>query len=128
MEKKITKKEMFASIITIVEATEATNKEELVNFLKHEIELLEKRSSRTTPTKTQKENEGILQDILTSLAAIGSKVTVTELQSKAPALEGLSNQKISSLLAKLVKDGSVERVMEKKKAYFFLAESNPVEE
>lgn len=126
MEKKITKKEMFASVITVVEATEATNKEELVTFLKHEIELLEKRSSRTT--KTQKENEGILTDILTSLAAIGSKVTVTELQAKAPALAGLSNQKISSLLAKLVKDGSVERVMEKKKVYFFLAESNPVEE
>lgn len=126
MEKKITKKEMFASIITVIEATEVANKEEMVAFLKHEIELLEKRSSRTT--KTQKENEGILTDILTSLAAIGSKVTVTELQAKAPALAGLSNQKISSLLAKLVKDGSVERVMEKKKVYFFLAESNPVEE
>lgn len=128
MEKKITKKEMFASVITVVEATEVANKEEMVAFLKHEIELLEKRSSRTTPTKTQKENEGILTDILTSLASIGSKVTVTELQAKASALAGLSNQKISSLLAKLVKDGSVERVMEKKKAYFFLAESNPVEE
>lgn len=128
MEKKITKKEMFASVITVVEATEATNKEELVTFLQHEIELLERRSSRATLTKTQRENEGILQDIFIALAAIDSKVTVTELQSKAHTLAGLSNQKISSLLAKLVKDGFVERVVEKKKAYFFIPESNPVEE
>ena len=44
MEKKMTKKEMFAMIMEVEGVKE---NEEMVNFLKHEIELLDNRNSKS---------------------------------------------------------------------------------
>ena len=52
--KKMTKKEMFGEILKRV-----SDNTEMVEFLNHEIELLERKASKSTHTKTQKENEGI---------------------------------------------------------------------
>ena len=77
MEKKITKREMFATMKELfaenmsemfdVFGTEDTkvSGEDMVQFLDHEIELLSrKRSGKSKPTKTQLENEKLTEIVL----------------------------------------------------------------
>lgn len=82
---------------------------------------LAKRSSSKSLTKTQKENEVIMEKILETLSMMEGKVTVTELLTFG--IEGfeLTNQKVSALLKKLVDAGKVEKTMDGKKARFSLA-------
>ena len=82
---------------------------------------LAKRSTSKTPTKTQKENEVIMANIMTALADIGKPVTVTDLL--AHGIEGfeLTNQKTSALLRKLIESGKVVKTIEGKKAMFCIA-------
>ena len=48
--------------------------------------------------------------------------TITQLQEKVVELEGLSNQKVSALVAQMVKTEEVKRITDKKKSYFQIAE------
>ena len=100
--------------IDIVDNEEAMEK---LNALK---EQLIKRSSSKTPTKTQKENEGIMEVIINVLAEMSEPSTVTELITCNKGLENYSNQKISALLKKLVDNGRVEKTIDGKKAKFSL--------
>ena len=118
MEKKMTKKEMFAMVIEVVESVENENKEEMLGFLAHEVELLERKSSKSATTKTQLENEKLMAKLKEALAEIGKPATVTELM---PLVE-LSNQKISALLRIMKERGEVVKTIEKKKSFFSLAE------
>ena len=70
----MTKKEMFAHIATV-----NADNAEIVEFCNREIELLNNRKSSKTPTKTQKANEGIMDQIAIDLAEFEAPVTVTEL-------------------------------------------------
>ena len=82
---------------------------------------LAKRGTSKTPTKTQKENEGVMETILEVLADNGDRMTVTEMLAD-DRLNGYTNQKISALLRKLRDAKKVDKIMEKKKAYFTLVE------
>ena len=115
--KKMTKKDFFKELRGMVE-----DRQDLVNFIDHELELLERKSSKSAETKTQIENKGIMQDILTALKEIARPVTITELQSESETLKEFSNQKLSSLLKKLVESGQVKRIPDKKKTYFAIVE------
>ena len=113
----MTKKEMFVAIANVAEV--AAN-EEMVAFINHEIELLEKRGSgKKGLTKTQKENEEVKAVIAEVLAEIGDNATVTELLSHEE-LAGYTNQKISALLRQMKEKGLVDKTIEGKKAYFSL--------
>ena len=115
MERKITKKERFNQLLGIAEV--AIN-EELVAFIKHEIELLEKKSNGK-PTKTQQENETIMTKLYEELSQCESAVTITEFQKVSEFAGSLSNQKISALFKTMAeKRGSVEKTVIKGKAYF----------
>lgn len=112
-----TKKDMFNEILNSHDLTEAQR-----DFIKHEIELLDKKSAgNRKPTKTQVANEGIKADIVNSMVD-GERYTVTELIKSNEALADYSNQKISALVGQLVKDGKVVRSTEKGKTYFSLAD------
>lgn len=121
-EKRITKKEYFAMVAGVVEQANPTNKEELLAFINHEVELLEKKSSKSGQTKTQKENEGILKTIVECLATDRTPMTITELQGAYTELADFSNQKLSALMKKLVDNGTVTKTIDKKKSYFVLAD------
>lgn len=112
----MTKKEMFNLIATV-----NADNEEIVEFCNKEIELLEKRKGSKTPTKTQKANEGIMDSIEQTLSTLEGGVTVTELIASSEALAGLTNQKVSALLRKMIEAGRVEKTLKAKKAYFSLA-------
>ena len=121
MTKKITKKEMFTMVIATIEATEVENREEMVNFLNHEVELLEKKSSKSGTTKTQKENLVLMEQLKEALGEMTEAVTISEFQAKSThEVATLSNQKLSALLKKLVESGEVVKTVEKKKSYFAL--------
>ena len=122
MEKKITKKERFANLYAIVEQSNAENKADLLGFIDHEVELLEKKSSKTTMTATQKANLEVMETIKEVLADKPNS-TVSEL-IKDERLSAYTNQKISALLRLLGDDGTKEvvKTTDKKVSRFSLAE------
>ena len=122
MTKKMTKKEMFAVIAETIETMEVENKAEMLNFIDHEIELLNKKSGKSGQTKTQKENELFKEDLLKAFESMDRPVTISEFieQSTAPVAR-LSNQKLSALLNQLVKADKMVKTVEKKRSYFALA-------
>ena len=113
--KKMTKKDYFKEILEIVKENE-----DLTNFINHELELLDKKNSKSTMTKTQTENENIKKVIVNALTEIGTPVTITELQKKCVNLENYSNQKISALLKQLVDNEIVKKVVEKRVTRFYV--------
>ena len=121
---KVTKRERFEQIKALVK-----DNEELVAFIDHEIELLNKKNSRSgKPTKTQIENEAIKNTILDILQTTGKPMTVTQLLAN-DELDGLSNQRVSALLTQLRKADKVVRTVEKKVAFYSIKEeSEEVEE
>ena len=65
MTKKMTKKDYFNELKNIPAVAE---NEALMNFIDHEIELLEKKnSSEKKPTATQKANEGLKVNVATHI-------------------------------------------------------------
>lgn len=114
-EKKLIKKDYFNMLREIVISME---RQDLVDFIDNEIGLLNKKSSRTTLTQTQKENETLKEKIVSTLTELGKYATISEIQQANPELVDLSNQKMSALLKQLVDTKIVDKVVEKKKAYF----------
>lgn len=92
--------------------------QDVINFVNHEIELLDRKHSKTSQTKTQKENELIKESIVKVLTEIDRPVTITELQNESAEMEVYSNQKLSALLKQLVQSGIVTKTIDKKKSYF----------
>ena len=111
--KKMTKREMFEQI-----KSHLTDPAE-VAFVEHELELLAKKNSGDKkPTAKQTENESLKQTIIEVLTDNGGLMTVTDVQKSCEELSVLSNQRVSALLRQLKDDGKVERVEDKRKAYF----------
>ena len=122
MANKITKKEMF----TMIKAQVKDNAE-MVAFIDHEIELLDKKASNKKATKTQEANVGIKSTILAVLEG-GKSMTVTEMQGASVELGELSNQKVSALVRQLVEAGEVIKTIDKKVSRFSLADNGEGEE
>lgn len=116
MANKMTKVEMFTAIKAMV-----ADNQDMVDFLDHEIELVNKRNSRksNTPSKKDKENASIMDTIAKVLTNAEAPMTVSEIVT---ALDGgYTNQKISALLKKMVDNGKVAKAYEKKVARFSIA-------
>ena len=114
--KKMTKRDYFNELLNISEVKE--NKS-MVEFINHELELLEKKnaSKSTAETKTQKENAGIKENLLNEMES-GKKYTISDMLKELPCCKELTNQKVSALVRQLVADGVLVRTEEKRKAYF----------
>ena len=119
--KKMTKKETINLLIDVLMGKkEVENMQMFIDFLVNERELLERKSKNSGQTKTQKDNEKLKEKILNTLEVIGKYATITEIQSANAELADLSNQKMSALLKQLVDTKIVDKMIEKKKAYFKL--------
>ena len=113
--KKMTKRDYFNSLLVI---DEVANNPELVNFIEHELELLAKKNSaEKKPTAVQTANNGIKESILEGMED-GKKYTITDLIKEIDACAELTNQRVSALVRQMIEDGKVERIEEKRKAYF----------
>lgn len=117
--KKMTKKETINLLIDVLMGNkEVKDVQIFIDFLIHERELLERKSSNSGQTKTQKENEILKEKIVETLKELDKYSTISEIQNANAELADLSNQKISALLKQLVDTDVIEKVIEKKKAYF----------
>lgn len=113
---KKTKRVFYNELLEVVKGND-----ELVNFINHEIELLDKKANSKTPSKTQIANESIKETIKNVLVESARPMTITDIQAQNNELAELSNQKISALLTQLVNEKVVVRTVDKKKAYFTIA-------
>ena len=116
--KKITKAQKFEMLKAIPAVAE---NEILVEFIDHELELLAKKNSADKkPTAQQTANEAIKTAILNGMEK-GRKYTITDLIKTIPECAELTNQRVSSLVRQMIPT-SIERVEEKRKAYFVLVD------
>ena len=117
MTKKMTKKDYF-EILKSAYPKDANNYNEVIEFINHEIELLERKSSQgKKPTANQMENEGFLEIIQNILQGSDKAMTISDVQNANEELP-TSNQRMSALMKKLVESGVVEKTYEKRKPYF----------
>ena len=117
-EKKVTKRERFAQLLNIPAVAENA---ELKAFVEHEIELLAKKnaSGDSKPTAVQIANAKVKEEILECMANEPNRMfTITEMLKEFECCADLSNQRLSALVRQLKDDGKVERIEEKRKAYF----------
>ena len=121
MANKKTKREFFGEIREIVKENT-----ELVAFIDHELELLNKKTSAKS-TKVNTEQVELMEKIVSALNEIGRSVTISELQKENAEMAEYSNQKLSAMLKKLVDNKQVTKMIDKKKSYFMVAETPEVE-
>lgn len=121
MANKKTKKDLFLEVREVV-----AGNEELVAFVDHELELLNKKAS-TKNTKVNEEQVALMEKIVNALNEIGRSVTISELQKENAEMAEYSNQKLSAMLKKLVDNKQVTKMVDKKKSYFMVAETPEVE-
>ena len=113
--KKPTKRENFTTLLNFAEVKANPT---LVEFINHEIELLEKKNSaEKKPTAQQTANDGIKSAIV-DFMVVGAKYTITDLIKSIPECADLTNQRVSALIRQLIDEGKVVRTEEKRKAYF----------
>ena len=118
MEKKVTKREKFEMLKALVKDNTM-----LVEFIDHEIELLDKKKSNGN-AKANEKMEKSVEIVYNALVSVGRAVTASELIAEKGLTElvnesgVVSTQKVSALLKKLVDGGKVERHTDKKKTYF----------
>ena len=123
--KKVTKREYFAQLREVV-----ADNPELVAFIDHEVELLNKKNSGNSQTKTQKENAVIAEMLVEELAKAGKPITITDLMNESEAIQNyvlengnkLTNQKISAIFKQLGEANRIVKVTDKKKSYFSVAD------
>ena len=118
MATKKTVVEMFEEIKALPGLTK-----EQVEFLEKRIEITKKKNAsgsgeNAKPTKTQLENEGIKNTIVSVLTT--TPATITDLIKSSADLAGYTNQKVSALLTQLLKERRVVRTEVKGKAHYAL--------
>lgn len=119
--KKMTKKDYFAILRATYPAT-ADNYDEVIAFIDHEVELLNRKNSvEKKPTAQQVANDSIKTAIAEGMEP-NRLYTVTEIQKEIAECAELSNQRVSALLRQMKEDGIVTRTEDKRKAYFSIAE------
>lgn len=116
--------------MTYVKALEAAIAcESLPNEVREKLSALkeqqEKRNSaEKKPTAKQTENESLKELILEVITNAGKAVTISELQTMNEQLNPtvISNQRVASLVRLMVNDNKLIRFVEKRKAYFKIAD------
>ena len=119
-EKKMTKATAWAIVKGIVEQSNHPQSAELVEKIENELTLLSKKNSADKkPTAKQTANASIQENILDTMSAEPTRLfTITELCKEVPNLpEDMTNQRMSALVRQLI-PAQVERVEDKRKAYF----------
>ena len=114
----MTKREMFTEIANLL-----ADREDIVEFCNHEIELLSRKraTGSSKPTKQQVANEATKAEILDILPTENEEgMTATEVMV-ALNKDGMSIQRVSALLRQLVLGGQVTKVTEKKVSRFTIA-------
>ena len=127
MNKKITNKEMFTILASIVSAAgvpaeveTSMTPDEIIGWINGRIEQLEKKS--TTISKKKKEeieaNNSIMDEIVSVLEANVDGLSVTDIIKSSPTLADLSSQKVTALLKKMTEAETVVKAKVKGKSIY----------
>ena len=119
-EKKITKRDNFNTLLGLADVQANPD---LVAFINHELELLDRKNANTGEKKltaTQVANESVKEAILEEMEP-NRLYTISEMLKVLPCCAELTNQKVTRLVADLVKVNAIVRTEDKRKAYFSLA-------
>lgn len=125
---KLTKRDFYNSLIAMADNGAdfgTVSAEDMKAFAEHEIELLDKKkaSAKANPNSKTTANDELREKILNALAENPNrKYTITEMQKEFDFLEGKSNQSVSALVKPMVDNGDVEKIIEKRKSYFKIAD------
>ena len=118
---KMTNAMALETAIEVLKETDEEKYTEVIEKLdKMLVQVNKKSSANRKPTATQLENEDLKVKIKEYLKDTGKKLTVSEMMKKIEGLEELSNQRVTSLVTFLYKEGKINRVVEKRKAYFYV--------
>ena len=114
MANKTTKRDIINAMIAdnYISANES-----YMAYLKHEIELLDKKAEAKKPTARQKENEELME-MLVEVVNATSGGTVSEIIASDSRLAGMTTQRISPMLNKLAEEGKITKTIEKRKGIF----------
>ena len=118
--RKPTKRDNFTTLLTF---EQVKSNPALVEFIEHEIALLDKKNSaERKPTPKQVENAGFKSEILAYMEQ-GTLYTSADLTKSVPALveAGISANRVTAMLTQLVNDGAVVKTVDKRKSYYSLA-------
>ncbi len=113
--KKLTHKDYFNLLLAI---DEVAKNEDLVKFIEGRIEQIDKKSSSVSAKDKAKAEEDELTKTIIADTITDKAMTISEMMKENFVLHELSNQKISSLLRKMIAEGEVVRTEVKGKAYF----------
>ena len=103
MEKKMTKKEMFGLLLGLLETAEVAEREELKNFVAHEIEMIENKAEKAKTYKRKKTADILKEQIYTKLDALEFR-TIHDIVSDFDNAD-ITAAKVSARLTSLVKEG-----------------------
>ena len=133
MANKVCKRDYFSAIRTVIEANPelrfGTEKfpempvADVLAFIDNELSLLNSKSGALKkPTKTQEANIGLREGIrLWFMNNPNERITVSQMCEKVECCVGLSTQKISPQLSKLVEEDILIREKDKSVIYYKLA-------
>lgn len=118
-----TRKEMFTRISDFLAEHEADTA--LIDFVNHQIELLDNKKESKKQSKEQEENAAY-SDAIYEQMAFERKYSAAELMKELPAVSDwnanheteLSVQKLASLLKPLVDGGKVIKTTEKRRVFY----------
>ena len=121
MANKKTKREFFEEINEVLSGV---GREDLVEFVQHELDLIQKKAEKRAEVVDAKkaENEELKKVIVDTLVRMARPVSIKEIQAEKMELAGKSNQKMSALLTQLVNDRVVKREKDKKTSVFSIEE------
>jgi hypothetical protein len=121
---KTTKRDYFTTLLNNTDVLanlslpEGMTAESMTAFIAHEIELLDKKNAterKASPIQIANEET---KNAMIEFMALDKPYLISELIKECPACEGMATSKVSRLAHDLVKAGIVERIEEKRKAYF----------
>lgn len=118
--RKPTKRDRFNALLNI---DAVKNDADLVAFIEHEIELLDKKNTaERKPTPKQVENAGFKADIVAYMEP-NVQYLSADIAKSVPSIvaAGISPNRVTAMLTQLVNDGALVRNEDKRKNYYSLA-------
>lgn len=114
MANKPTKIDRFNQILPYI-----SENADLVAFIENEIELVRKKNAKRSdkPTKRQSENTDLMPIIYDSMIA-EKQYTVSDLIAEIPALDGLSTQRVTPIMTKMVENVLATKETVKGRTYY----------
>lgn len=115
---KLTNKKALEFVLGLKEVKENTEVNEKLTKMLEQVEKKNGSGSKGKPSKTQLENENVKLEVLAELEKTG----LTQIKELDLVKSGkYSGQKISALASQLLKEGKIQKVVEKRVAYFKIA-------